>query len=133
MKFSPLAVVLLASTTLVSVTSAAVTGGIRGSIDRTQTRRVEGIGELGDSPDEAAKDNSESEKKRKQEVRKIINSYTQTVDANLKNFLKEIGEFDDSEKDLGKAADKTSANYENLGDTALEKSSSKGTKLLGKP
>ena len=39
MKVSTLAVALFASTTLVSVTSAAVTGGVRGSIDQTQTRR----------------------------------------------------------------------------------------------
>jgi len=41
MKFSILAVALFASTTLVSVTSAAVNGGVRGSgsIDQTQTRR----------------------------------------------------------------------------------------------
>ena len=54
MKFSPLAVVLLASTTLVSVTSAAVTGGIRGSIDQTQTRRS--LRNLGrDDPKDAEK------------------------------------------------------------------------------
>ena len=39
MKFSPLALRLFASTTLVSVSSAAVTGGVRGSIDQVQTHR----------------------------------------------------------------------------------------------
>ena len=39
MKFSPLALALFASTSLVSVTSAADTGGVRGSIDQTQSRR----------------------------------------------------------------------------------------------
>ena len=43
MKFSPLALVLFASTTLVSVTSAADTGGVRGSIDQTQSRRSLGV------------------------------------------------------------------------------------------
>ena len=39
MKLSPLALAVFVSVTLVSVTSAADTGGVRGSIDQTQTRR----------------------------------------------------------------------------------------------
>ena len=39
MKFAPLALAVFASTALVSVTSADVNGGVRGSIDQTQTHR----------------------------------------------------------------------------------------------
>jgi len=44
MKFSTLAVALFASTTLVSVTSTAVNGGVRGSIDQDQAQTLPEMG-----------------------------------------------------------------------------------------